>query len=78
MVQGYASKHDQVQDFDWIREGNSPNWSLVEDRPGGKHEILTEQDAGAIAQLVETDIDGLRKTLERLIPIQVVLQPDAS
>ena len=25
-VQGEVSRHDQVQDFDWLHEGQSPNW----------------------------------------------------
>ncbi|OXC87004.1 tubulin folding cofactor C [Cryptococcus neoformans] len=25
----YESKHTQVQDFDWVRGGQSPNWSLL-------------------------------------------------
>jgi hypothetical protein len=25
-VQGGISRHDQVQDFNWLHEGQSPNW----------------------------------------------------
>lgn len=25
----YESRHTQVQDFDWVRGGQSPNWSLL-------------------------------------------------
>lgn len=29
MKQAYESRHTQVQDFDWVRGGQSPNWSLL-------------------------------------------------
>ena len=29
--QGYESRHHEVQDFDWVRGGVSPNWTMLEE-----------------------------------------------
>ena len=45
------SRHWEVQDFDWVREGDSPNWARVGTR-----------DEKAYDELVDTLRDALLKT----------------
>lgn len=80
-----GNRYNQVQDFDWVREGHSPNWSLLDESSE------EEQNAG-IKRMRRADLDDVRKlqqddetTLEgilaRLLPesrIEQGLQPDAS
>jgi hypothetical protein len=48
-VQGGISRHDQVQDFNWLHEGQSPNWRLtsIDERE--------EQIKGIARAIQETD-----------------------
>ena len=58
--QRYESRHGEVQDFDWVRGGASPNWrSLGADEVAPNDEDYTSLDSE------EVDVDAL---LARLLP----------
>lgn len=44
-----VSKHDQVQDFDWVRGGKSPNWTALGSTASGM--VFTPTDSEAIRAL---------------------------
>jgi hypothetical protein len=44
------SRHWEVQDFDWVREGNSPNWHRV--NGSGLVEILGETE-GEVGNVID-------------------------
>ncbi|KAI9637031.1 putative tubulin folding cofactor C [Dioszegia hungarica] len=50
----YTSKHHDVQDFDWVREGKSPNWAVLDP----SNEAFAERDAEAISGLGDGDGDA--------------------
>jgi hypothetical protein len=43
------SRHDQVQDFNWLHEGQSPNWRLT------SSDEREEQIKGIVRAIQETD-----------------------
>ncbi|WVQ70733.1 hypothetical protein IAR50_000255 [Cryptococcus sp. DSM 104548] len=57
----YVSKHTEVQDFDWVRGGQSPNWSLLPqgDVPEDLLAQLTEQLDGSNQPSVDLWLDRL-------------------
>ncbi|ODN99535.1 hypothetical protein L198_03379 [Cryptococcus wingfieldii CBS 7118] len=54
----YVSKHTEVQDFDWVRGGQSPNWSLLakDDVPEDLLVQLSEQLDGGMDDRPSVDI----------------------
>ncbi|KAL0253742.1 hypothetical protein I308_101118 [Cryptococcus tetragattii IND107] len=60
----YESKHTHVQDFDWVRGGPSPNWSLL-----SKDQVLalfTQEMASRLYNVREKDENLVMEWTERL------------
>lgn len=48
-VKNHLSRHGEVQDFNWVREGVSPNWRITSE------EERTVQIEGIIRAILDSD-----------------------
>ncbi|KIR35644.1 tubulin folding cofactor C [Cryptococcus deuterogattii MMRL2647] len=62
--QVYESKHTQVQDFDWVRGGQSPNWSLVSKDQASV--LFTQEMASRLYNVREKDENLVMEWTKRL------------
>ncbi|OCF33655.1 hypothetical protein I316_04729 [Kwoniella heveanensis BCC8398] len=59
------SKHAQVQDFDWVRSGPSPNWRLATGDPDSPSQMITADLVDRIAGISDEDVKGI---LDKVTP----------
>ncbi|WVN89855.1 uncharacterized protein L203_105085 [Cryptococcus depauperatus CBS 7841] len=62
----YKSKHTQVQDFDWIREGPSPHWKFLPDEVAQK--LFTRDMAEQLNQMAAEDDSFMLLWISNVLP----------
>lgn len=60
----YESKHIHVQDFDWVRGGQSPNWRLLSKEQASA--LFTQEMASRLYNVREKDEDLVMEWTKRL------------
>ena len=60
--QSGESKHDKVQDFDWVKGGPSPNWRALGST--ASEMLFSRDDADAVARMEEDEVED---EVDRLI-----------
>ncbi|KAK8850540.1 hypothetical protein IAR55_004458 [Kwoniella newhampshirensis] len=62
---GYTSKHALVQDFDWVRGGQSPNWNILSPSESDRTQILILKLLSRLEDGGDVDV---QQALDELLP----------
>jgi hypothetical protein len=66
------SRHWEVQDFDWVREGPSPNWRKIDHGTTNESEMNIENEVVAVlcqANVSRVEEGDVRKVIDRVIDL---------